>query len=414
MVSPYPPRVEMAVMSYQLKILSGVLSGVEYSLLEGDSIFHIGSHRDLVDGRAEHLLGQSENAFFLPTDLPASAFMVRTVTEGDRAPLELGERDEAGGAWTFRPLLPQQIECVAGIYVAVRDVAFPWQQEVLEFVVPTLPSMLPPVESEAAPTPSPRRVARLPVALTAMTAFLLVALAATWLHWRYLPETRVRDLSEILSAAPENYSVVAGDQRGLYVFAETAAGKAWGERASRRLGRGSDMYLVAASEADRLERLLERADIELVVVRLDVPSQPQVVITGTVTPERRQQVMAALSGQVPYATRLDVTSISDARLAQIAQRELKTLGIPTRLEPEGTRSSVVNDTFLNDAGLNAMARAAERFHQRWGRRRITIQPMLWDDLLQDRSYQYSPGQLMSVGSGRWGYARAAGSPLNIH
>ena len=69
----------------------------------------------------------------------------------------------------------------------------------------------------------------------------------------------------------------------------------------------------------------------------------------------------------------------------------------------------MNRTTLDDAGLLAMAGAATAFHQRWGQRRLTIQPQLWDDLLQGRSYRYSPGQLVSIGEGRWRYAGAIGA-----
>lgn len=121
---------------------------------------------------------------------------------------------------------------------------------------------------------------------------------------------------------------------------------------------------------------------------------------------RRRQVQALLAPQMPYATRIDVRSVGDAQLVEIARAELRARGISTRTGAQAGRASVSNDVFLDDASLHAMARYRDDFVQQWGERRVRISIRLWDDLLKGRSYQYSQDQLLSVGEGRWDFSTA--------
>ncbi|GAB3067011.1 PrgH/EprH family type III secretion apparatus protein [Stenotrophomonas tumulicola] len=396
-------------MSYLLKILSGTLAGVEYALGDGDTVFHVGPHRELIDGVASQVFGATENVYYLPEELPPAAFLVRVDADATTAGLRLGERTGADTAWHYRALELQQVMQSAGVHFAVRQRDDAWSAEVVSFI-------LPPASPEHGETSGPIRVAAVPGLpvqrprlLLGLAVLACIALAAGWMYWNFQPDARVRGLAAVLRDAPGEYQVVAGEDNRLYVFVDDAAGKAWGERASRRLQRGDDIYLVRYVEATRLERLLIDAGQNVVVVRLQPPRQPQIVLAGVATSERRKRVQQILSGQTPYAPQLEISAISDQALTALAQAQLRRLGISSRAEPRGQRVSIVNDVFLDDAGLNAMARTASEFHRHWGRHRISIQLQLWDDLLQGRSYQYSPGQLLSVGNGRWQYSRAAGT-----
>lgn len=398
-------------MSYQLKLLSGTLNGVEYALHVGDTLFHIGSPRDLQDGQAAQLLQGAENAYFLPEDLPPGAFVVQLGTgEGGSATLRLGERSRADQAWHYRPLAVQTVYCANGIHFAVRDTAQSWASDVLGFA-PTARTQLVPAADDALPGTAARlsHVARSrrPWFWGASMAMLTIALAAGWYYWQYRPEVRVQGLAGVLRDAPADYQILPGGDGKLYAFSDDRNAPAWGRRASRRLQRRDDVYLLRRDEATRLEQSLLKEGLAVVIVRLDQPAQPHVVLLGGVTPALRERVREQIGQIAPYATgRVQISSTTDAALVALAQAQLRGLGISSRTEPQGSRVSVVNDVFLDDAALNAMAGMAERFHRDWGERRITVHLQLWDDLLQGRSYRYSPGQLMSVGEGRWTYARS--------
>lgn len=388
-------------MSYVLKILAGTLNGVEYAVADGETVFHVGPQNDLASGRAAQLLGDSEAAYFIPADLPPAAFAIRrTAAEPG---LQLGERSNDQAPWAWRPMTLQHPLQAGGIHFAVREASAEWSAEVLTFVAPALPVEYPAGAAGAAPVPTRGRGAL----LLGITALLAVATTAAWFYWQHQPEARVRGLAAVLASAPVDYAIAAGNDGRLYAFSDSAAARAWGERASRRAQRRNDVHLLLRQEALRLEQVLVASGVELVVVRLDDPARPEVVLSGQLTTARSAQVSTLLAAQAPYVVRPQVSTISDQALLALARQEMAVLGISTRTEPRGQRVSVVNDVFLDDAGLNAMAGAARAFHQRWGVRRISIAPQLWDDLLQGRSYRYSPGQLLSVGSGRWDYASAA-------
>lgn len=392
--------------SYQLKLLSGTLNGVEYSLTEGDTIFYVGSHRDLVEGKAAQMLGSVENAFYLPEDLPEAAFVIHIATGTE--PLRLGERDGPGEPWQYRAILPQQVLCAAGVHFAIRADDEDWAEQVRAFAPPVALTVVP--AAPGAGSSSLPIVAgysrRVRVGLMLGALALAASLVVGW-FWQQAPQAQVRGLTSVLSEAPDDYQILPGRDGKLYAFTDVHDGLAWGERASRRQGRAKDVYLLRSVEAARLELELIDAGLPVVVVRLDQPARPQVVLLGNIDERLQKQVGALLATAAPYAARpAQITGITSAELVALARAELHGLGISTRVEPQGQRVSVINDVFLDDASLNAMATMATAFHKHWGRRRITIQLQLWDDLLQGRSYRYSPGQLLSVGDGRWKYAHS--------
>lgn len=389
-------------MLHVLRILAGSLSGVEYSIADGATVFHVGPQDDLANGRAAQLLDADDRAFFIPADLPVAAFALQAA--GTQGGLQVGERADEHAAWTWRALPLQQPIQVAGIHFAVREQPGEWSAQVLAFVPPALPMEFPVAAAADAAT---RPVRRRPVLLLGIGALLAAGAGAAWFHWQHQPEARVRGLASVLSNAPADYTIAAGNDGHLYAFSDSASARSWGERASRRAQRRNDMHLLRREEALRLERALIAAGMEPVVVRLDDPARPDVVLSGRLTAARTAQVGAVLAPHAPYLKQARVSAISDQQLIALARQQMRVLGISTRSEPRGERVSIVNDVFLDDAGLNAMAGAARTFHQQWGTRRIRLAPQLWDDLLQGRSYRYSPGQLLSVGSGRWDYARAA-------
>jgi hypothetical protein len=241
---------------------------------------------------------------------------------------------------------------------------------------------------------------------------LLVGLASLGyvVQQRYAPESKVRGLVGVLRGAPVDYAIAYGTDHRLYAFTDSPSGVAWGQRASQRLGRGdSDVFLERAHEAQRLGALLTSAGIEYAVIRLHDPARPEVVLSGerllaeTVKP--KAQVL--LAKHMPYAQDIRMDSVSDTRLVALARERLLSFGVTSRLDASGSRVSISNDVFLDDAALHAMTRYAEEFSRYWGDQRISINIRLWDDLLKGRSYQYSPGQLLSVGQGRWEFSRSA-------
>lgn len=392
-------------MHYVLKILSGSLSGVEYTLSDTETLFHVGPRQELVNGNAARLLGHADNVYYIPDEVALDAFMFRRVDDSGTSPLEIGERTD-GAAWRWREAALQMPHAVAGLHVAVRRREDAWSEAITAFVPPTAPSTAVPADALPAQPPVRRRA---PALMIATAAVAVVAICSGWFYWHYLPETRIRGLAGILQDAPADYQIVAGEHDRLFVFADTPADKAWAERASRRLQRRHDVHLVRHEQARHLEQTLIDAGLDVVVVRLEQPARPNIVLAGTRPGAQLERVKQVLGGRIPWQHELHVEAISDQQLIAQARQALRVRGISTRIEPNGTRTSVVNDVFLDDVALGNMTAAAAEFQQQWGTRRITIIPRLWDDLLQGRSYRYTPGQLLSIGSGRWDYAGAAGS-----
>jgi len=390
--------------SCKLKLLSGPMGGIEFTLCEGDTVFHVGPQRDLTDGNVGETIASADNTYYIPDDRIRCAFIIRwkPASKDGTTParLEWAPRD-VDNRWVFHAAVANEVFDIAGIYLAWRTWDDGWAPDVLAYEPPVPHAMRARVPLVAR-VPRPHSKRALALTIGGGTLALLLC-AGYWFQRHYLPETRVRGLAEVIADAPVDYDIAYGKDGRLYAFTDQALGVAWGQRASERLGRHDDVFIERSHEATRLGSLMTAAGIEHVVIRLRDPSSPEVVLSGEVivTESLRQRVQALLEPAMPYARTIEVESISDTRLLAIARERLRSLGISTQVDTVGSRVSVSNDVYLDDAGLHAMATYVNEFGDRWGRRRVAINIRLWDDLLKGRSYQYSPGQLLSVGEGRW-------------
>ncbi|WP_445147314.1 PrgH/EprH family type III secretion apparatus protein [Dyella sp. Tek66A03] len=394
-------------MNCKIKLLSGALSGVEFTVEGGDTVFHVGPHRDLVDGVVARTIAFADNTFYISDERQATAFMVRisvdetVLGQGGSMNIELGERCD-NDQWRFRIIPRNTVDLACGIHFAVRNEGEAWSKKVLDF--------RPMAKTAAVSMPKKRGNARWASYGLACAVFLGIVLGGYALYQHHVPEiAKVQGLVEVLRGSPADYDVVYGSDGHLYAFTDTAQGVAWGQRAGQRLQRGdADVFLQRSSEAERLGQFLTRAGFGYTVIRLQDPQHPEVVLSGgqDVTPSLKERVLAVIAEHMPYARAIKIESISDAHLVALARERLRSLGIPTRVDSVGTRVSISNDIFLDDASLHAMARYIQEFGRYWGDRRIAINIRLWDDLLKGRSYQYSPDQLLSVGDGRWEFSRA--------
>jgi hypothetical protein len=390
--------------SCKLKLLSGAMGGVEFTLCEGDTVFHVGPQRDLTDGAAGETIAGADNTYYIPDDRAQGIFIMRWIPASGNGVVKshlVWALQDVDKRYAFQATPANEVFDIAGIHLAWRASDDAWSPEVLAFQPPS-PKALTARAPLVARVPRPR--SKRAVALTITAAILGLAFGSGyWFQKHYVPETQVRGLAEVVADAPVDFDIAYGKDGRLYAFTDQAIGVAWGRRASDRLGRHGDVFVERTHESIRLGDLLTSAGLEHVVIRLRDPSRPEVVLSGDVivTESLKRRVLAVLESAMPYAKAIEVDSIGDARLLAIARERLRSLGITTRVDTAGARVSVSNDVYLDDAGLHAMAAYVNEFGDYWGHRRIAINIRLWDDLLKGRSYQYSPGQLLSVGEGRW-------------
>lgn len=385
--------------AHKLKLLSGQLDGVEFTLSPGDTVFHVGPARSLHQGQLGATLANADNVFYIPGDLAPASFRIHVGDEGASLEVRVDGRDD----WSPQELPLNAVVHVVGLALAVRSDDEAWSPAVLDHRLPVVIDAAPGLP----PMPRPAR-SRIRHWAVAAAVVAMVAAGGWWSYDRQRPATQVRTLEAALARSPYAYSVVHDADGRLYAFGDSAEAVAWGQRASQRAGRVHDQYRERHAEAARIGALLDSAGVAYAVIRLRSPQQPEVVITalGLDDAGRRRQVQALLGPQMPYATSIDVRSVGDAQLVEIARAELRARGISTRAGAHAGRASVSNDVFLDDASLHAMARYRDDFVQQWGERRVRISIRLWDDLLKGRSYQYSQDQLLSVGEGRWDFSTA--------
>lgn len=386
--------------AHKLKLLSGPLDGVEFTLSPGDTVFHVGPARTLQQGQLGATLANADNVFYIPGDLAPASFRVHLAEDA----ITLEVRTEGADLWVPQELPLNAVVHVVGLALAVRSDNDAWSAEVLGHRLPVVVDdgpTLPPMKRHPRAAGARRWVA-------AAALVVGVGTGGWWLYDRQRPATQVRTLEAVLAKSPYNYTVVHDAEGRLYAFGDNAEAVAWGQRASQRAGRLQDQYRDRHVEAARIGAVLDSASVPYAVIRLGTPQRPEVVITalGLNDGERQRQVQALLVPQMPYAASIDVRLVGDGQLVAIARDELRARGITTRTGNHSGRASISNDVFLDDASLHAMAQYRDYFVQQWGERRVRISIRLWDDLLKGRSYQYSQDQLLSVGEGRWEFSTA--------
>lgn len=392
-------------MERKLKLLAGELGGAEYALAVGDTVFVTGPRRDLLDGTVAQALADADNLFFIPDGDAPTRFVIRCGAAGDEILLGLPDAD---GVQRFAPVAPQRAHRAGHLWFAVRDAREPWSIEVLDFEPPRESTGLVLPAASTPQTSTAPAVGRKPVALGMLAVALVAAAGFAWMRGS-APSAQVMSLETALRNGPVDYAIAYGRDARLHAFSESDEGVAWGMRAVERLGKSDTVvFLERGREIERLGRKLTEAGLEFVVIRLHDPKRPEIVMSVAENgpPMDVRKVRDLLLADMPYAESLDVTSISDQRLAAMVRDDLRSRGIPSHVHASADRIAVSNEVALDDAGLHAMAEVRNAFVARWGDRRLSINIQLWDDLLKGSSFHYTPAKLLSMGGGVWNFSTA--------
>lgn len=386
-------------MEYKLKLLAGELGGAEYVLALGDTVFVVGPRKDLLGGEVAHTLADADNVYFVPGDVSTS-FVVRCGAAED---VLLGLPD-AEGVRHFEAIAPQRAHRAGNLWFAVRNAGEPWSIDVLAFEPPrALPAVVPPEVVAVGAKP-----ARKPLALGMLVLAALALGAFAWMRGS-APAAQVMTLETALRNGPVDYAIAYGRDDRLHAFADSAEDVAWGLRAVERLGKpGAAVFAERSREVERIGRKLDEAGFEFVVIRLRDPKRPEIVMSATEggPPVDVRRVRELLLPDMPYAERLDITTVSDRRLAAMVRGDLRARGIPAHVHASADRVAVSNDAALDDASLHAMAAYRNAFVRQWGDRRLSINIQLADDPLKGASFHYTPAKLLSMGGGVWNFTTA--------
>ena len=102
--------------AHKLKLLSGQLDGVEFTLSPDDTVFHVGPARTLQQGQLGATLANADNVFYIPGDLAPASFRFHL---GDDS-ITLEVRAEGVDVWSPQDLPLNSVVHVAGLALAVR------------------------------------------------------------------------------------------------------------------------------------------------------------------------------------------------------------------------------------------------------------------------------------------------------
>lgn len=406
-VAAFPGRTLSALMvnssgaavEWRLKLLSGRIAGAEYPLVPGDTVFVVGLQQQLLSGAASSY-ASADNVVFIPDEVSPCVFVVRVASPDEQlsetSPVQIALQHDDGESLHFEALPLQSPHALGALWLAVCQHQMPWSPSVRDFNTP---------KTVAAGTTKgakwPQRVA----GCAALAAAL--ALGVIWQLGLFKTDESavgVAALQEALRGGPESFTILAGRDHHLYVFAHHPENMLWAMRAVHSLPQEEQaVFVTPESEAERVGHLLEAAGQASAVIAVTQPQRPMVhvVAHGVAALSAVDSTRTLLMNAMPYAQDVTVDTIDEQALARKAQADLGALGISSRIVSVADHVSVMNDVVLADADLASMLSYRKRFTNQWGERLVSIRIQLWDDLTKGQSYEYGPQQLLTTEQGRW-------------
>lgn len=238
-----------------------------------------------------------------------------------------------------------RVLAVGGLRFAVRANAQEWD-----------PSVLAGRHAQAVRPPAR---ARLRLALAALgTLLILSGVGLAVLH--YERAQRVQTVSAVL--APLDCAVL-GSGGEIDVIAADAETAASAQRALQHIEAKDVTVRLRAAEVARARRILVRAHIEPIAVRLSEPREPVVVLTDARHSSEAQRLLRAA---LPYARSIAVRVVDLNGIVDSARAVLEPLGVHARIEARRDRLDIGIDDHVDDAQLAGLGAGLARLRDEWG------------------------------------------------
>ena len=384
-----------------LRLLNGLLNGVEFSLQTGRTLFCVGDAQafDAGERQDELALARASDALFIPGNGQGPNFTIEVGGEyasGDFS-IEILSDPVRHVAGEFQQL------CQAGaLLFAVKPADATWNDAVLnrlDVAATVTATALPPV-TPAAGVPRPSAKWILPLAVVLSTA---LAGVAGWAYWHIESAPRQETtLARLLQGGAQRYAIRQGKDKVFYVLAHSETDAIWARQALSRQSIGQPVrVLTAASEQARIEHLLDERKVNFFAVRMDDPLSPAVVLSAERNGEM-PDLQAALLAAMPYARTLDLNRVADATVVADAQARLDKLALhyeKRETGPDGVVFVLSGD--LADSALNQLQGPIAEFEHAYGTRYVRFVLELREDWLKGKSFKYGADGYVQLSSTHW-------------
>lgn len=379
-----------------LRLLNGMLSGVEFSLQAERTVFIIGESSDHSASAADGgVQAQADNCIYIPAETAGGSFAIqRSAAPGDFSIefLTSPTRSEAGRF---------QTPCAVGpLRFAVKPGADSWSDAVLNFN-----QQLPHGGARSGMPLKTRGSLWLKALLSlVLISLLLAAGVALW----PAPDARhdLQALNAMLQAPGHHFQVRQGRDRVFYVLADNEVDTAWGQQQVMRSGFDQPVRVLSvALEQARIGRWLDQQQVGYFVLRLTSMAKPTLVLSLERNPADAASLRALqqnLLGLMPYAEKLELQRQSDLQVIAEAESRLGKLALSYSREgtPENGLVYVLKGE-IDDGTLSQLRQQIGSFEQAYGERYVRFVLQQREDWLKGKSYKYGVDGYVQLSPRHW-------------
>lgn len=383
-----------------VRLLNGLLRGCEFTLAEGNTLFLVTEEDAINEQHKGSLL--PDNTIYIPAEQMGGNFEIvvaRDETRDERCDVFLREMREDGAQG--RLIAPNTI-------VYIEHLAFAWRHKHETFADDILSC----VDNDATADSEQSASDATPVAKGRWYKWLAViaivgALSAAGYVSLTQTQRQIDSVSALLSFAPDDYQIVYGHDKALYIFARNDKAADWAVQTLIRNPPRQHLNVVSIlTEEVRMARWVEShwPMLKFHQIRLNDPRQPVIRVSSertSLTEKQKSDFIAEVKKHFPYAEHINIEFLEDKTVKAIAEQGLKQMALSYREINNGGSVTFVILGVIEDGMLERIKNYVNQYYQQWGARYVHFSVELKTDWFKDKSFKFGEQGYIKLGAGHW-------------
>lgn len=361
-----------------VRLLSGMLRGCEFQLTTGRTLFLVMDESNICQQGDL----PPDNIIYIPGEKSSQNFEI-IVPSGAGEEVKLREvyDNEAREV----AILPDERIFIDKLSLAWRDSDSVFSDEIIFNDRDR--------ESEVS-EPVDEKPQKKPLLKMLLAGCVLVSALSIAYYWFNDSQRKISDIETFLQHDRQNYQVILGKDRFVYIFASDHQMAEWARQTLSRYSYIRQARVVTRiSEQERISQWLHKEWPQLRFHRVKIvdPRQPVIELSAErsrLSQEEKKRLIAALKNILPCADGVVLTSVSDRQVRALAAEGLKKIAA---VYTERTNADSVTFTLqgtIDDAELARIKEFINYYQQVWGGDYIRFALDMKDDRLKGRSYKY--------------------------
>lgn len=384
---------------FTLRLLNGMLSGVEFSLATARTLFCVGETPAYDAGSpAGDVQAQVENTLYIPAETSGPNFAILLDLDRQQGDFSVEVFEQPARIEALRYQTPCQI---GNLVFALKPNAEGWSDAVLQY-------------NASQPINRPVKTAKphSRLLLKSLLSLLLLGILATGssVAWRYLDKSASArekiSLDAMLQAPNHHFMIRQGRDQVFYVLAENEMDAAWAQQQLARSGFDRPTRVLSIpAEQTRLYRWLDEHQVQYFLVRLKSLNAPVLVLSQQRNARDAASLHALQQGllaTMPYAQTVDLVWQSDLLVAAEAKARLDKLALSYTCEGDAAHSLVyVLKGEVDDGTLSQLRQQIAEFEHGYGERYVRFVLEQREDWLKGKSYKYGANGYVQLSPRHW-------------